>query len=239
MSDLAGGLITTDSTRQPLRYIPVDLTKAAWMSGAGGTDLLVLLALVTYTNSETRTCFPSISELHKRTQLALKTIRRSFVELEKAGHISVTRRDRKTSIVRILLTTTSQTTTSNKGSSDQTTTSQTTSHYSPNDSSTSPQMTGVTKEASNQGEPPRYCNKHMPYGPNGVACGGCRDARSNHDHWKANKPTPTPPRALPIVSRRQDGTFTEPACDKGHPRSDVDPKYCAEWHPIEDARPAA
>jgi DNA-binding MarR family transcriptional regulator len=186
--------------RSAIVYIDLALLRAAWASGATGTDLLVLLTLVTYADKDTCRCYPSIAEIHGRCGLALRTIREAMKSLKSEGLIKLETRERRPSIVTLTLGPTGQTATSQLTSTSETTTSQLTLDYSPIDPMATSQLAPVTKEESNkEREPTLFCLKH-PTGSGGQPCGACRDARVVHERWQNNQTstlTPIAPRVDP------------------------------------------
>ncbi len=75
--------------------LSIKLITAVWDLKVGnGTDKLVLVALADYANEKTGRCWPSITALMARTELAKRTVLESLKRLEEAGHLEVTRRHR-------------------------------------------------------------------------------------------------------------------------------------------------
>jgi hypothetical protein len=82
-----------------------------------------MLTLNTYADRNTLQCWPSIPQLAERSRLDQKTVRDSIARLEKAGMVSVERRDRKASILTLRVPTTPETASSKNGSTPENATS--------------------------------------------------------------------------------------------------------------------
>jgi len=68
----------------------VNVSTEVWAhSSAAGTALLVQLALADHADDQTRSCWPSLSSLAKKTRTSRDTVRRALRELEGLGEVEV------------------------------------------------------------------------------------------------------------------------------------------------------